>query len=102
MRSVIGIPGVANSGLKPIPLTSASLVPRRDDLLLGCGLRLISPLQIRVVNEQRRRQSRPSTLNQGAFNLGNAAGAWIGGLALTNGLAIASCRDRRGSGGAFS
>jgi DHA1 family inner membrane transport protein len=26
-----------------------------------------------------------STLNQGAFNLGNATGAWIGGTALTLG-----------------
>jgi DHA1 family inner membrane transport protein len=26
-----------------------------------------------------------STLNQGAFNLGNAAGAWLGGVALTEG-----------------
>ena len=27
-----------------------------------------------------------STLNQGAFNLGNATGAWIGGTALTFGV----------------
>jgi MFS transporter, DHA1 family, inner membrane transport protein len=26
-----------------------------------------------------------STLNQGAFNLGNATGAWLGGVALTAG-----------------
>ncbi|MCY1550457.1 hypothetical protein D9M68_867130 [compost metagenome] len=29
-----------------------------------------------------------STLNQGAFNLGNAGGAWLGSLALGNGLPL--------------
>jgi MFS transporter, DHA1 family, inner membrane transport protein len=31
-----------------------------------------------------------STLNQGAFNLGNALGAWIGGAALTLGVPYAA------------
>src|SRR5260221_7802594 len=48
---------------------------------------LISPLQMRVVNEAAQAPNLASTLNQGAFNLGNAAGAWIGGLSPTNGLA---------------
>ncbi len=30
-----------------------------------------------------------STLNQGAFNFGNASGAWIGGLAIERGIAYA-------------
>lgn len=30
-----------------------------------------------------------STLNQGAFNLGNAIGAWIGGAALNAGMSYA-------------
>jgi len=44
-------------------------------------------LQMRVVNEAAQAPNLASTLNQGAFNLGNAAGAWVGGLALTDGLA---------------
>jgi DHA1 family inner membrane transport protein len=48
---------------------------------------LISPLQMRVVNEAAQAPNLASTLNQGAFNLGNAAGAWVGGLALIDGLA---------------
>ncbi|WP_188576130.1 MFS transporter [Tistrella bauzanensis] len=47
---------------------------------------LVSPLQMRVVTEARGAPNLASTLNQGAFNLGNAAGAWIGGLAIGHGL----------------
>jgi DHA1 family inner membrane transport protein len=51
---------------------------------------LVSPLQIRVVDKARDAPNLASTLNQGAFNLGNAAGAWIGGTALTLGLDYAA------------
>jgi DHA1 family inner membrane transport protein len=47
---------------------------------------LVSPLQMRVVNEASGAPNLASTLNQGAFNLGNAAGALSGDLALTHGL----------------
>jgi DHA1 family inner membrane transport protein len=47
---------------------------------------LISPLQMRVVNEASAAPNLAATLNQGAFNLGNAAGAFAGELALTHGL----------------
>jgi DHA1 family inner membrane transport protein len=47
---------------------------------------LVSPLQMRVVNEALGAPNLASTLNQGAFNLGNAAGAFAGDLALTHGL----------------
>jgi DHA1 family inner membrane transport protein len=48
---------------------------------------LVSPLQMRVVNEASGAPNLASTLNQGAFNLGNAAGAFAGELALTDGVA---------------
>src|SRR6267142_1582140 len=51
---------------------------------------LVSPLQTRVVNEASGAPDLASTLNQGAFNLGNAAGAFAGELALTHGLAYGS------------
>jgi DHA1 family inner membrane transport protein len=47
---------------------------------------LVSPLQVRVVNEASGAPNLASTLNQGAFNLGNATGAFAGDLALTHGL----------------
>jgi DHA1 family inner membrane transport protein len=47
---------------------------------------LVSPLQMQVVNEASGAPNLASTLNQGAFNLGNAAGAFAGELALTDGV----------------
>ena len=46
---------------------------------------LVSPLQMRVVEEATEAPNLASTLNQGAFNLGNATGAWLGGLFITAG-----------------
>src|SRR3984893_10335884 len=51
---------------------------------------LVSPLQMRVVNEASGAPNLASTLNQGAFNIGNAAGAFAGDLALTHGLSYGS------------
>ncbi|WP_279602685.1 MFS transporter [Methylobacterium sp. E-005] len=51
----------------------------------GLAFALVSPLQIWVVEAASDAPNLASTLNQGAFNLGNATGAWIGGLALTLG-----------------
>jgi DHA1 family inner membrane transport protein len=41
---------------------------------------------MRVVNEATEAPNLASTLNQGAFNLGNASGAWFGGIAITQGV----------------
>lgn len=46
---------------------------------------LIAPLQMRVIECAGEAPNLASTLNQGAFNVGNAGGAWIGGLAITMG-----------------
>ncbi|MGU3542383.1 MFS transporter [Methylobacterium sp. A52T] len=51
----------------------------------GLVFALVSPLQIWVVEAASNAPNLASTLNQGAFNLGNATGAWIGGTALTLG-----------------
>jgi len=50
---------------------------------------LVSPLQIWVLEAATDAPNLASTLNQGAFNLGNAAGAWLGGMALTAGVGYA-------------
>jgi DHA1 family inner membrane transport protein len=44
-----------------------------------------APLQARIVDKARHAPNLASTLNQGAFNLGNALGASLGGLVLTAG-----------------
>jgi DHA1 family inner membrane transport protein len=44
-----------------------------------------APLQARVVEQAKGAPNLASTLNQGAFNLGNALGAALGGLVLTEG-----------------
>jgi DHA1 family inner membrane transport protein len=41
-----------------------------------------APLQARIVDKARRAPNLASTLNQGAFNLGNALGASLGGVVL--------------------
>jgi DHA1 family inner membrane transport protein len=46
----------------------------------------ISPLQTRVVNAARSAPTLASSLNIGAFNLGNAAGAALGGLLIHDGF----------------
>lgn len=45
-----------------------------------------APLQARIVEQAKGAPNLPSTLNQGAFNLGNALGASLGGLVLTRGF----------------
>jgi DHA1 family inner membrane transport protein len=52
----------------------------------GIAFALVSPLQIWVVDAATDAPNLASTLNQGAFNLGNAIGAWIGGVALNVGV----------------
>jgi DHA1 family inner membrane transport protein len=46
---------------------------------------LVAPLQLRVVGEATEAPNLASTLNQGAFNLGNATGAWLGGVVVAAG-----------------
>jgi MFS transporter, DHA1 family, inner membrane transport protein len=41
---------------------------------------LVPLLQLRIVDKANEAPNLASTLNQGAFNLGNATGAWIGGI----------------------
>ncbi|HEY1151606.1 MAG TPA: MFS transporter [Pseudoduganella sp.] len=48
----------------------------------------VPPLQARVVDKARHAPNLASTLNIGAFNLGNALGAWLGGAVLERGYAL--------------
>ncbi|MEP6566878.1 MAG: MFS transporter [Mesorhizobium sp.] len=51
---------------------------------------VVPPLQIRVVEAASEAPNLAATLNQGAFNIGNASGAWIGGIALSWGVSYAN------------
>ncbi|MGG1944930.1 MFS transporter [Trinickia sp. NRRL B-1857] len=48
----------------------------------------VPPLQMRVVEKASHAPHLASTLNIGAFNVGNALGAWLGGVALTHGAKL--------------
>jgi DHA1 family inner membrane transport protein len=50
---------------------------------------VVPPLQIRVVEAASDAPNLAATLNQGAFNVGNAGGAWVGGAALSLGVSYA-------------
>lgn len=49
---------------------------------------VVPAAQVRVLDTARHAPNLASTLNQGAFNLGNATGAWIGGVAISAGLPL--------------
>ena len=49
-----------------------------------------SPLQLMVMEKAAAAPSLASSANQAAFNLANAGGAWIGGLALAAGFGVTS------------
>lgn len=48
-----------------------------------------APLQLWVVEAATEAPNLAATLNQGAFNLGNATGAWAGGVAIASGIGYA-------------
>lgn len=70
--------------------TSSALVPTEITLFLwaASAFALVPALQVNVVSFGQGAPNLVSTLNIGAFNVGNALGAWIGGLVLTQGLAL--------------
>ena len=89
MPSVIGVLTVLILVLALFTKTSAFAVLAAATIFFWglLAFALVSPLQMRVVNEAAQAPNLASTLNQGAFNFGNAIGAWIGGLSLTYGVA---------------
>ena len=57
--------------------------------LLGVGaFATVAPLQLRVLQEARGGQNLASSLNIAAFNLGNAFGAWLGGVVVASGAGL--------------
>ncbi|MCK8785722.1 MFS transporter [Roseomonas sp. NAR14] len=91
MPSVIGLFVALAAVLAGFSVTAARATPALLTLFAWGALAfaLVSPLQIRVVNEARDAPNLASTVNQGVFNIGNAAGAWIGGVAIGAGVGYA-------------
>ena len=92
MPALVGILGLLVLVVASFSVTSRSVGPAVVTLLIWgfLAFALVSPLQIRVVDEAVGAPNLAATLNQGGFNLGNASGAWIGGLAISHGLAYTS------------
>ena len=49
---------------------------------------IVPPLQMLIVDRASHAPNLASTLNQGAFNLGNATGAWLGGMVIGAGAPL--------------
>ncbi|MGV9456207.1 MFS transporter [Streptomyces sp. NPDC003635] len=77
-------------GLFPV-LMSTAWSAALGVVLLGMAAFVTgSPLQLMVMEKASAAPSLASSANQAAFNLANAGGAWIGGLALAAGLGVTS------------
>ena len=88
MPSVAGAIVALIATLVTLTFTVHALWPVAVTLLVWGVLTfaVASPLQMRVVDVAPEAPNLVATLNQGAFNLGNASGAWLGGLALGFGV----------------
>jgi DHA1 family inner membrane transport protein len=72
--------------------TSVALIPTEVTLLLwavAC-FAAVPALQVNVMTFGKAAPNLISTLNIGAFNVGNALGAWIGGSVIAHGLGLTS------------
>jgi len=72
--------------------TSVSVVPTEITLFLWAtaGFAAVPALQINVMTFGKAAPNLISTLNIGAFNIGNALGAWLGGSVIAHGLGLTS------------
>jgi DHA1 family inner membrane transport protein len=68
--------------------TAHAKVPAAVTIMIfgAAGFATAAPLQARMVNKAAGAPTLASAANIAAFNLGNAAGAWLGGLSIEHGL----------------
>ena len=62
-------------------LTGATLVV----FLMGCGVAIVPAMQMRLMEVAHNAQTLAASLNHSALNIGNALGAWLGGLSIAAG-----------------
>jgi DHA1 family inner membrane transport protein len=88
MPAVMGLLGVLVCVLVVFGFTSHAGIPAVATMVLWgiIAFALVSPLQMRVLETARRAPNLASILNQGAFNLGNATGAWVGAAVIGAGF----------------
>lgn len=72
--------------------TSVALIPTEITLFLWAtaAFAAVPALQVNVMTFGKAAPNLISTLNIGAFNLGNALGAWVGGSVIAHGLGLTS------------
>ena len=92
VTTVVGTFATVIAVLALFTVTSHWPVPAIATLTLWGALAfaLVSPLQSWVVEAASDAPNLAATLNQGAFNFGNATGAWAGGVALGAGMDYAT------------
>jgi DHA1 family inner membrane transport protein len=87
MAVVLGGIGILIFLLLAMPYTERSMIPAVVMVFVWGTIHFgaTAPLQARIVDQAKGAPNLASTLNQGAFNLGNALGASLGGIVLTAG-----------------
>ena len=90
LPSLMGILLLLTAVMIAFAFTSHAAVPAVLTIFIWgiAAFATVPPLQTRVVEQAREAPNLASTLNIGAFNLGNAGGAWLGGLALSHGYGL--------------
>lgn len=74
-----------------ISITAAHAGPALATILLiSHGVALVPALQIRLMDVAEDAQTLAASLNHSAFNIANALGAWLGGVAIDSGLGWSS------------
>jgi MFS transporter, DHA1 family, inner membrane transport protein len=84
LRTISGLFVAVMAVLAAFTLTSHDAVLAAATMFVWgiVSFALVSPLQMRVMDMARGAPNVVSTLNQGAFNIGCASGAWLGGIPL--------------------
>lgn len=87
LPSLVGMALAVVLVLAAFTQTSQSLIPAAITLVLwGIFAFALCPiLQLLIIDQAHEAPNLGSTLNQSAFNLGNAAGAWLGGVTIDHG-----------------
>jgi DHA1 family inner membrane transport protein len=90
MRSLLTFLGLIAVVLAVFSLTMHDQIAAMATIFIWgiLAFAIVPPLQILIVNRASQAPNLASTLNQGAFNLGNAGGAWIGGVAISAGAPL--------------
>jgi len=90
MQSLIGFLVALAIVLTVFTLTMRTPLPAVITIFIWgvLAFAIVPPLQMLVVERASAAPNLASTLNQGAFNLGNASGAWFGGMAISAGFQL--------------